>query len=261
MPSIEPINTQRHSTISDLLAADVVGASAALGADYWLQKDAFKHADRYIPLLEEQSKQLAENGLESQELKGLMQYLSDKKVNNFSLVSAAIKGAAVTGLLFLGYHWIKNTAGKNDKDFGEKTATAAGIGAVGGGLASYFSQKSLLTSASSLRDTVQNLLVATVTEGSDDAIKHVAPLSDSFKNITASMGDGKIIKSVVAHSALRGAAYIGSAYVLFRGIKALFNLRPQPKIQVIEVPDEVAKRMFKTSDRKRSQASEEIIDV
>ena len=89
-------------------------------------------------------------------------------------------------------------------------------------------------------------------------MKNLRNISDTFQNLTTAIGNGKVIKSPMAHAALRGGAYIGSAYVLYRGLKALFNRSTRPRVQVIEVPEETATRIFKTA---RPVEDAEVIDV
>lgn len=266
MTQVQPVGTKHNSGIKDLLAADVVGASLALGTDYMLQKSAFKHADRYIPVVQQQAEAFAKAGFDTKELNAFVDFIKAKKVSNGSLLHAGLKGAAVAGLLYIGYDWIRKTAGRKDQDFGTKTTVATGLGAIAGGLASYFSQKSMLNSISSMRDSAQNLFMSLLPSArthqiSNKNLNSLRDVSNTFQNLTTIIGDGKVIKSTMAHSALRCGAYVGSAYVLYRGLKALFNRKPQPRVQVIEVPNEVANRLFRTPKHAKPVEDAEIIDV
>lgn len=263
MLQVQPVGQKKNNGLKELLVADAVGASLALGSDYILQQSAFKHADRYVPLVQKQAETLTKAGFDTKELNSFVDFVKSKKVSNSSLFYAGLKGAAVAGLLYIGYDWIRKTAGKKDENFGTKTTVATGLGAIAGGLANYFSQKSIINSMESMRDNVQNLFNAqlSVENLSKKALKRLNRLSDTFENLTTSIGNGKVVKASIAHSALRGGAYIGSAYVLYRGLKALFNKRPQPQVQIIEVPEEAAKRIFGNAKPVNSVSDAEFIDV
>lgn len=263
MSQVQPVGPKHNNGLKDLLAADAVGASLALGSDYLLQKSAFKHADRYLPAVQQQANFLTKAGFDTKELNGFIDFIKAKKVSNGSLLQAGLKGAAVAGLLFIGYDWIRKTAGKNDDNFGTKTTVATGLGAIAGGLANYFSQKSIMNSMKSMRDNVQTLFTSQlfVDQIGKKGLKRLNRLSDAFNGLTTAIGDGKVLKAPIAHGALRGGAYIGSAYVLYRGLKALFNRKPQPKVQIIEVPEETARRIFKDARPAKPAETEDVIDV
>ena len=261
MSQVQPVGTKNNNGIAQLLAADAVGASLAVGADYMLQKSAFKHADRYLPLVKQQADLFAKAGLDTKEINAFVDFIKAKKVSNSSLFYAGLKGAAVAGLLYVGYDLVRKTAGKDDENFGSKTAVATGLGAIVGGLANYFSQKSIMNSMKSMRDNVQTLFASQlfVEQLDKKGLKRLKRLSDAFNGLTTAIGDGKVLKAPIAHAALRGGAYIGSAYVLYRGLKALFNRKPQPKVQLVEVPDELAKRLFKNAKNAQSVEDAEVI--
>ncbi len=263
MTQVQPVGTKQNSGIKELLAADAVGASLALGTDYLLQKSAFKHADRYIPLVQKQADMFARAGFDTAEINSFVDFIKAKKISNGSLAQAGLKGAAVAGLLYLGYDFVRKTAGRDDENFGTKTTVAAGLGAVAGGLANYFTQKSITGSLKSMRDSVHNLFVSLLPNSlthqiSNKNLKNLSVISNIYQNLTTAIGDGKAIKATMAHSALRGGAYVGSAYVLYRGLKALFNKKSQPKVQVIEVSDDVARKIFKNA---KPVQDSEVIDV
>ena len=273
MPQVQAINpqTKRNNSFKEMLAADAVGASLALGTDYMLQNDMFKHSDRFLPFFKQHSDALAQAGMQDKGVDDFISFVKGKKVSNSSLLYAALKGAAVAGLLYVGYDLVKKTAAKDDEDFGSKTAAATTLGAIGGGLVNYFSQKSVLNSLNNLRETNQNLYITQLSnpllrDGVNVNYRNLRHLNPMFvarqnvENLTTLIGNNKVTKGHIFHGALRGGAYIGAAYVLFKGLKALFNKKPKPQVHLIEISDDAPNetQMKKTQ---KAKASEMVIDV
>jgi len=249
--AISSTERKEKSLTKGLAIAGAAGAAVMGGLSYAGQKLMLNNVDEFIPELKETlysfGRTTKENVSQKSFLVKLIQNLENKKITKSAVGAGAAVGALIAGGLYLAGKTISHAYNSERGSLENNTLKVGLTGGIIAGLFDYVSQKLLINELKSLKESMGT--VAQISLNAFARTKNISKLPQQAKLVqytTALFGNASLLadnvrvyKRQIAGSFVRGGVIMAAAYAAARGITSLLFKPRQPKVKIVEVPDEI----------------------